>query len=141
MQESGGIFFMKKGWTMLTAVASSDFWIVIVVVMGHTSKMDLASALSQAASRIVVLETTAREEVRGKVSERGHRLHSLSRHRLVTLSRRQSNSYRPLFAYQIAYASEPARITITITTKAYNMLHLSQGIGRLARKRKKFACR
>jgi hypothetical protein len=77
MQESGGIFFVKKGWTIAVAVASSDFWIVIVV-MGHTSKMDLASVLSQTASRIVVLETTAREEVRGKVSERGHRLHSLS---------------------------------------------------------------
>jgi hypothetical protein len=40
--------------------------------------MDLASVLSQTASRIVVSETTARKDVRGKVSERGHRLHSLS---------------------------------------------------------------
>jgi hypothetical protein len=40
MQESGGIFFIKKGWTMLAAIASSDFWIVIVVVMGHTSIID-----------------------------------------------------------------------------------------------------
>ena len=78
MHDNGGIFFVKKGWTIAVAVASSDFWIVIVVVMGHTSKMDLASAFSQTASRIVVLETTARKAVRGKVGEQGHRLHSLS---------------------------------------------------------------
>ena len=88
--------------------------------------MDLASVLSQAASQDIVLGTIAREDVCGKVSERGHRLHSLSRHLLVTLSRRLSSSYLPVFAYQIAYALDTNRTTITIKMKAYNMLCLSQ---------------
>ena len=40
--------------------------------------MDLASVLSQTASQDIVPGTITREEVRGKGSERGHRLHSLS---------------------------------------------------------------
>ena len=78
MQESGGIFFVKKGWTILVAVASSDFWIVIVVVM--VTYLENGFSVCVVTDRFAHRrsETTAREDVCGKVSERGHRLHSLS---------------------------------------------------------------
>jgi len=109
--------------------------------MGHTSKMDLASVLSQAASRIVV-----RKQLHAKMSV--EKLASgvidstrFLRYFLVTVSRRLSSSYLPVFAYQIAYALDTNRTTITIKMKAYNMLCLSQKkMGQIAHRQKNFAC-
>jgi hypothetical protein len=142
MHDNGGIFFVKKGWTILVAIASSDLWIVIVVVMGHTSKMDLASVLSQTASRIVVRKQLRAKMSVEKLASRVIDSTRFLRYFLVTVSRRLSSSYLPVFAYQIAYAdgTKTIRITITIKMKANNMLHLSQEkMGQIAR-RQSIAC-
>jgi len=94
--------------------------------MGHTSKMDLASVLSQAASRIVIRKQLhAKKSVEKSASGVIDSTRFL-RYFLVTVSRRLSSSYLPVFAYQIAYALDTNRTTITIKMKAYNMLCLSQ---------------